>query len=57
MTTAPVPVTPVPPEAVSLAETRAAREIEKARDWAEAIDRVIRQRRREAGPSRLPGGA
>ena len=46
MTTAPVPVTPVPPEAVSLAETRAAREIEKASDWAAAIDRVIRQQRR-----------
>jgi hypothetical protein len=46
MTMAPVTVTSGPPEAVSLAETRAAREIEKARDWAAAIDRVIRQQRR-----------
>jgi hypothetical protein len=46
MTTAPVPVTPGMPEAVSLAETRAAREIEKASEWATAIDRVVQQQRR-----------
>ena len=46
MTTAPVPVTPGLPETVSLAETRAAREIEKACEWATAIDRVIQRQRR-----------